>query len=115
MISRTPKTLTEVLKSLPIVGTLNVDTNTFIAKDEMTAIEIAAVSGYPLMGEQLMDEAIKEVSLDRWLDHSPKLNTPKDYEELVANLQHKRQMFISAEQKKREPKVEGEDTNETTN
>jgi hypothetical protein len=66
-----------------------------------------------IMGDQLMDETIKEPSLDRWLDHSPKLNTPKDIEELVANLQHKRQMFISAEQRKREPKVEGEDTNET--
>lgn len=62
-----------------------------------------------LQGDELLDIAAKEPTLDRYLDRSPKLNTDQDYEDLVRILQKKRAMFITAEQKKREPKVDGEE------
>lgn len=87
--------VTEVLKSLPVVGTLNVDTNTFTQT-----------------GEQLLDAVIKEPTLDRYLDRSPKVGQPIDYPELVRILQRKRAIFITAEQKRKEPKIEGDDNEE---
>lgn len=65
------------------------------------------------MGEELLSEVIKEPTLDRYLDRSPKLNTDQDYAEMVKLLQSKRAAFITAEQKKREPKIEGEEDNGT--
>lgn len=63
----------------------------------------------PLFASELMDEVIKEPTLDIYLDRSPKLNQPKDYEEMVKILQRKRAAFINAEQKRKEPKDNGED------
>lgn len=80
---------------------------------EMDAIETAAISGTPLMGEAILDQVVAEPTIDRYLDRSPKLLTEKDYAELVALLQRKRAIFITAEQKRKEPKIEGEDENET--
>lgn len=62
-----------------------------------------------MQGDQLLDIAAAEPTLDRYLDRSPKLNTDQDYEDLVRILQKKRAMFITAEQKRREPKVDGEE------
>lgn len=56
------------------------------------------------MGSELLDEAATEPTLDRYLDRSPKLDNPVDYPSLVANLQWKRKTYITAEQKKKEPK-----------
>lgn len=79
------------------------------------AVTIAAIKELEapvIFGAEMLDEVIKEPTLDRYLDRSPKLNTDKDYEEMVRLLQRKRAAFITAEQKKREPKVEGEETSE---
>lgn len=63
-------------------------------------------------GEQLLDTAIADPTIDKYLDRSPKLNTEKDYEQMVLILQRKRAAFITAEQKRKEPKIEGEDSAE---
>lgn len=60
-------------------------------------------------GDQLLTEAIKDPTINIYLDRSPKLNTPRDYEELTKRLQTKRALFIAAEQRKKEPKIEGEE------
>lgn len=64
---------------------------------------------YGAFGSELLDEVIKEPTLNFYLDRSPKLNLPRDDAEAVRILQHKRALFITAEQKKKEPKIEGED------
>lgn len=56
------------------------------------------------MGSEFLDEAIAEPTLDRYLDRSPKVGNPIDYPAMVAILHRKREMFITAEQKKKEPK-----------
>lgn len=66
-----------------------------------------------IMGLQLLDQAIAEPTMDRYLDRSPKLNSRVDYEELVRILQRKRAIFITAEQKRKEPKIEGEEVEQT--
>lgn len=58
------------------------------------------------MGSELLDETTAEPTLDRWLDNSPKVGNLIDYPSLVTNLQYKRKMFITAEQKKKEPKTD---------
>lgn len=60
-------------------------------------------------GADLLTEAIAEPTLDRYLDRSPKVGQPINYEELVGVLHRKRAAFITAEQKKKEPKIDGED------
>lgn len=77
-------------------------------KETFTAIESKVMEGVTF-GPELLDEVIKEPTLNFYLDRSPKLNQPKDYAEVVRILQHKRALFITAEQKKKEPKIEGED------
>lgn len=72
--------------------------------DEKQNINITDIK----LGDELLSEAITEPTLDRWLDNNPKNNTDQDYLELVLNLRRKREMFIIAEQKKKEPKIEGE-------
>lgn len=62
-----------------------------------------------LQGAELLAEAAAEPTMDRYLDGSPKLLTDKDWEEFVTVLQRKRALFITAEQKRKEPKIEGED------
>lgn len=59
-----------------------------------------------IYGDQLLDEAAAEPTLDRWLDNSPKIGNPVDYPSLVVNLQWKRKTYITAEQKKKEPKTD---------
>lgn len=61
-------------------------------------------------GPELLDEVIKEPTLDIYLDRSPKVGIPINYEEMVRIEQRKRAAYINAEQKKKEPKDEGEDT-----
>jgi hypothetical protein len=61
------------------------------------------------MGEDILNKAIEDPTLDKYLDRAAKLNTKKDYQELVGLLQKKRAMFITAEQNKRAGlKPEGE-------
>lgn len=62
-----------------------------------------------IQGAELLAEAAAEPTMDRYLDGSPKLLTDKDWEEFVTVLQRKRALFITAEQKRKEPKIEGED------
>lgn len=65
------------------------------------------------MGAELMDEVIAEPTLDRFLDRSPKVGQPIDYEEMVRILHRKREMFITAEQKKRSgEKIEEKESGE---
>lgn len=81
-------------------------------KDAVLAkIEELAV---PKQGAELLLEAIAEPTLNRYLDGNPKVTfkSEEDWQEFVKILQKKRAMFITAEQKKREPKVEGEDDGE---
>lgn len=64
-------------------------------------------------GAALLTEVIKEPTLDIYLDRSPKLNTDVDYEQMVTILQRKRAAFITAEQKRKEPKIEGDNPDES--
>ena len=63
-------------------------------------------------GEALLTKAVAEPTLNRFLDRSPKLLTDRNYGELVLVLHRKRAAFITAEQKKKEPKIEGEPNDE---
>lgn len=65
-------------------------------------------------GNELLDEAALEPTLDRYLDNSPKLMTEPDWRQMVLIYQRKRAAFITAEAKKREPKIEGEEIEEVT-
>lgn len=98
MISRKPRTVTEVIEALPVLGTLNVDTNTF-TPNPVTVADTGEVT--EKLGADLLKEAAAEPTLDRYLDRSPKLGAPIDYKELVSVLQRKRQMFITAEAKRK--------------
>lgn len=60
-------------------------------------------------GPDLLEEVIKEPTINIYLDRSYKLNTSKDYLDFVRTLQKHRALFITAEQKKKEPKIEGEE------
>jgi len=83
-----------------------------ISKAEMDAIEVAAIAGKPITeiyGAELLEQASADPTIDKYLDRSPKLLTDKDYEELVGVLRKKRVAFITAEQKKKEPKLDGEE------
>lgn len=74
-----------------------------------TAMEIEGDRLATKMGAELMDEVVKEPTLDRYLDGNPKIIMP-NYEEMVALLQKKRALFITSEQKKKEPKIEGDES-----
>jgi hypothetical protein len=87
--------VTEILKGLPVIGKLDVDNNVF------TSLE--------LDGNALLDKAAEQVTLDPYLDRSPKVGNPIDWDSLVRLLQKKRQMFIDAEDKKKSGKEEKED------
>lgn len=52
-------------------------------------------------GAELLAEAAAEPTLDIYLDRSPKLGAPIDYPAMVALLHRKREMFITAEAKKK--------------
>jgi len=62
-----------------------------------------------IFGAELLEQASADPTIDKYLDRSPKLLTDKDYEELVGVLRKKRVAFITAEQKKKEPKIDGEE------
>lgn len=66
------------------------------------------------MGEEMLTEVIADPTIDKYLDRSPKLNTAQDYEQMVVNLQRKRAAFITAEQKRKEPKIEGDTPDDET-
>lgn len=87
------------------------ETREIVIFDSLTPILEAAgeMTTYGAFGPELLTEAIKDPTLNIYLDRSPKVGAPIDYQELVKNLQHKRAAFITAEQKKKEPKIEGED------
>lgn len=76
---------------------------------DLSKVEERVIQHDVKFGPELLDEVIKEPTLNIYLDRSPKLNTPKDHLEMVTILQHKRAAFITAEQKKKEPKIEGEE------
>lgn len=91
------------------------DEPTAISGAEMDAIEAAAIAGKPLMekiGAELLDEAVSELNMDRYLDRSPKVGKPIDYEGLVKVLHRKREMFITAEAKRKSGVKDEEPTNE---
>lgn len=52
-------------------------------------------------GEDMLQEVIKEPTLDIYLDRAPKLGTPINYPEFVGVLRRKREAFITAEQKRK--------------
>jgi len=79
--------VTEALEALPVVGTLNVDTNTYTPTGKE--------------GAELLAEAAAEPTIDIYLDRSPKLGAPVDYPAMVALLQRKRELFITAEANKK--------------
>lgn len=64
------------------------------------------------MGVDLLAEAAAEPNMDRFLDRSPKVGKPIDYDELVSVLHRKREMFITAEAKKRSGVKDEEKTDE---
>jgi hypothetical protein len=69
----------------------------------------ALASGNPT-GEVIMDEAVKEPTLDRFLDGNPKvINSDDDYVQLAEILRKKRAMDIKAEAKKKAKKDGVED------
>lgn len=82
---------------------------------EVAGNETATANGGPtIYGEALLSEVVAEPTIDRYLDRSPKLNTAQDYEQMVVNLQRKRAAFITAEQKRKEPKIEGDTPDDET-
>ena len=81
-----------------------------ITKEEMDTIEVAAIAGTPLTGDQMLAEATEEVTMDRFLDRSPKLGEPIDWPAFVKVLHRKREMFITAEANKRSGVKEEEPT-----
>lgn len=89
MISRTPKD-TSVVQIAQAATSIEASLDTFLENQKL--------------GSELMDEVIKEPTLDRYLDRSPKVGNPIDYPGLVGVLHRKREMYITAEQKKKEPK-----------
>ena len=77
--------------------------------EEMTVPDLGwkpgdALEAGILDGNALLDQAAAHATLDPYLDRSPKVGQPIDYPAMVALLQRKRQMFIDAESKKKEPK-----------
>lgn len=60
-------------------------------------------------GPELLDEVILDPTINIFLDKSPKLLIPKDYLKMVKRLHYQRAQFITAEQKRKEPKIEGEE------
>jgi hypothetical protein len=83
-IQTAAKGISEILQALPVVGTIDVDNNTFTPT-----------------GDQMLAEAIQEPTMDRYLDRSPKVGQPIDYPAMVALLHKKREMFITAEAKRK--------------
>lgn len=81
-----------------------------VNEDEIGYQQAEFVADLPKFGDQLLDEVIKDPTINIYLDHSPKLNEQLDYEEMVKRLHYQRAAFITAEQKKKEPKTE-EDLN----
>lgn len=51
-------------------------------------------------GAEMLDEVATEPSLDRYLDRSPKVGQPINFEEMVKTLQAKRQWFINKKAEK---------------
>lgn len=80
-----------------------------VSSKEIDAIETAAIAGKALsepvetapLGPELLDQAAAEPTLNRFLDRSPKVGEPINYSEMVSLLQKKRQMFITAEAKRK--------------
>jgi hypothetical protein len=56
----------------------------------------------PETGKEMLDEAIEDPSLDRFLDRHYLLNTPTDYVALVTALQKKRLFNINNKEEKNE-------------
>lgn len=81
-----------------------------IVKQAMEIMDAAAEK----LGPELLDAAVLEPTLDRYLDRSPKISQPINYEEMVGVLQRKRQMFITAEQKKKSGEKADEKTEDET-
>lgn len=81
-----------------------------IVKQAMEIMDAAAEK----LGPELLDAAVLEPTLDRYLDRSPKIGQPINYEEMVGVLQRKRQMFITAEQKKKSGEKADEKTEDET-
>lgn len=52
-------------------------------------------------GEDMLQEVIKEPTLDVYLDRAPKLGSPINYPEMVGVLHHKRELFVTAEAKRK--------------
>lgn len=90
MISRTKRV---------IVGDGHIGLSAPTALVPTDAIEVPL--GDHIYGAQMMDEVIQEPTMNRYLDRSPKLNTPEDYLDLVKLLQRKRSLFITAEANKK--------------
>lgn len=69
----------------------------------------------PIVAEAMaiMDAAVKEPTIDRYLDRVPSENTDRDYLELSHILRRQREQFITAEAKRRSgEKEETENENE---
>lgn len=58
----------------------------------------------PETGPALLEQAILEPTLDEFLDRDPKMNLQPDYVKMVDILHREREMFISAQQKRKEKK-----------
>lgn len=77
-------------------------------------VELKVENAPEKLGPELLDAAVLEPTLDRYLDRSPKIGQPINYEEMVGVLQRKRQMFITAEQKKKSGEKADEKTEDET-
>lgn len=94
VISKTPKNF-EFKK---VISTLDVDLTKQEIKDNIK------------YGADIMDEAIKEPTLDRFLDRYPKKNTWDDYNAAVILLQKKRALYIAAKAERKDKKANIGDT-----
>jgi hypothetical protein len=53
---------------------------------------------------EVLEEAIKEPTLDWYLDQNPRKHTPQDRENLILALRKERAMFIQSKQEKKDKK-----------
>lgn len=69
-----------------------------------------------IFGSDIMDQAIKEPTLDLFLDRNPKtLNFPDDYAAMVKVLRRQREIFITADAKRKDGIKKGMEIPNETN
>lgn len=98
---------------LPDEVTTVLPTDSPIVAEGITILDNAAAQ---IFGSDIMDQAIKEPTLDLFLDRNPKtLNFPDDYAAMVKVLRRQREIFITADAKRKDGIKKGMETPNETN